>query len=102
MVVPSLFTFCAFALLFLFCEFGKRIIDASNKFGDELLMCDWYVFPTSIQKTLPLAMIGLQKPFILCGFGNIQCTRESFKFVSVICELLNIILTVKYKMIDIS
>lgn len=81
MVVPLAFTFCAFAPIFLFCELGERIIDDSDKVNNELWMCDWYTYPAAIQRTLPLVINGLQQPFILGGFGNIQCTRESFKFV---------------------
>lgn len=74
--------FGAFALIFLLCELGQQIIDRSDETYDELLRCNWYTFPLTIQKILPLIMIGAQQSMTMKGFGNIIFTRETLTDVS--------------------
>lgn len=79
--MPSVFTFAAFFLIFLFCEIGERIDDESNIFYEQICSTEWYSFPKVIQKILPIIIAGIQEPLGLSGYGSIICTREAFKNV---------------------
>lgn len=43
--------------------------------------CDWDQFPSDIQRMLRIIMINAQRPVFFQGFGNILCTRDTFKKV---------------------
>lgn len=79
--VAILIMFWSFAQIFLFCEFGERLIDRFAEIDNEMFGWNWYKFPIGVQKILPLIMKGTQKPVKVEGFGNIQCARETFKIV---------------------
>lgn len=49
--------------------------------NDAILQCDWYTFPIEIQQNLPIIIMGTRKPVVICGYGNILCTREAFQNV---------------------
>lgn len=95
--IPTIFTFSAFAPIFLFCELGDRITNETNEAYNEILRCEWYLAPIKVQKILPITLIGTQKPIYLSGFGNIVCTREAFKNVRnfTFTLKLNILLNLK-------
>lgn len=65
----------------MFCEFGERLSERFNIINDEILDWDVYIYPKNIQKILPIILYGTQKSVALSGFGNIQCTRDTFKKV---------------------
>lgn len=74
--------FFAFALIFLFCEVGERIISACDRINDEIWMSFWYEFPSDIKKMLSFVISFAQHPIKIHGLGNIQCNRQSFKEVA--------------------
>lgn len=80
-LLPSVMTFAAFAVIFLFCEVGQRIIDESNEATTNLIVIEWYTYPMAIKKIYPIIIMGTNEPVKLCGMGNIVCTREAFKNV---------------------
>lgn len=82
LVLPSVFTFGSFFIIFLFCELGERIICKSEEGYNDLMQTKWYLAPLSLKKILPIVMCGIQEPFQLSGIGSIVCTREIFKNVS--------------------
>lgn len=48
---------------------------------DELCRCDWYLCPIDMQRMVLIVLANTQWPKIVQGFGNVQCTRDSFKKV---------------------
>lgn len=70
--------------MFYICETGQDVSDRSNKFGDEIYKCDWYLLPHKLQRMLIIILINAQEPVYIRGFGNVECTRESFKQVKLI------------------
>lgn len=76
-------------LEFIICEFGERASDGFDKLCDETCQLDWYSYPIKVQQMLPDIMIGTQKPVLIRGFGNIQCTRSAFNRVSLRTHNLN-------------
>lgn len=79
--MSGFFAIFEFAPIFLFCEFGERISIETEEAYNELLRCNWFIFPMIVRKILPIIIIGNEKPLGIEGFGNIKCTREAFKKV---------------------
>lgn len=53
-----------------------------DEFYEELCQCDWYALPIDIQQMLVTFMISTQRPAIIHGFANTECTRMTFKIVN--------------------
>lgn len=76
----SLLTFWSFVQIYVFCDSSAyvtrhfREIDIYNE-------CEWYAFPASVRRSMPIIIVNAQEAVILKGFGNILCTRETFKRV---------------------
>lgn len=73
--------FVVFAYLYMFCELGEKVSKQFEMFDDALSQCNWYAFPLKIQRILIIFMANSQDPAFLRGYGNILCTRETFKKV---------------------
>lgn len=58
------------------------LIREFNKFNDAFCTCKWYYFSLEMQKMLLIVVANTQQPIFIQGFGNIPCTRDSFKKVS--------------------
>lgn len=76
--------FWSFTQIFLICEAGQTLTNQFKMLNSAIFECDWYTFPTDLQHIFPIIIMGTQKPVVICGFGNILCTREAFQNVSVI------------------
>lgn len=74
-LLSSVFTFSAFAIIFLFSELGERITNKTNEIYNDLMRCEWYKFPRVVQRTLPILISGTQTPIYLNGIGNIVRAR---------------------------
>lgn len=68
-------------MIFLTGELCQRVTNAFDDLNDAIDLFDWYLFPTKVQKMLPIIMINSQQPIDFECFGNITCSRESFKKV---------------------
>lgn len=81
-VTTSLVVF-GWAMLFVFfwCECGKIVTTGFAMFDYELWQCKWYLFPIEMQQMLAFIMSNTQEPATLQGYGNIVCTRDTFKRV---------------------
>lgn len=80
LVKISILLFWSVVEIFVFCETSERLtiefdeIDFYNEW-------DWYLFPNEVRRILPTIIINVQEPVALQGYGNITCTRETFKRV---------------------
>lgn len=74
----------SFAVIFATCEIGQNMCNQYNKLGDEIYKCDWYALPRKLQRMFIIIMINAQEPVSIRGYGNVVCTRDSFKNVSLI------------------
>lgn len=72
----------SFMTLFFFCMFGEMAKNQFNRFDEKLWQCDWYIFPMDVQKLLVTFMSCTQRPAILRGFAQTECTRNAFKTVN--------------------
>lgn len=82
MIMPVIIVFWAFILIFSYCELGKKVTNAFNDFNEQLCQAKWYLLSVDIQRMLLIFMSDAQQPVLLRGFGNIVCTRDSFKNVT--------------------
>lgn len=84
LVKISILLFWSVVEIFVFCETSERLtiefdeIDFYNEW-------DWYLFPNEVRRILPTIIINVQEPVALQGYGNITCTRETFKRV-IFCD----------------
>lgn len=69
------------ATIFIVCEFGHQLTSQFNAFDDKLFQSNWYSYPIEVQRMLVTVMATTQQLAYIEGFGNIQCTRNSFKEV---------------------
>lgn len=69
----------AFGLVCIYCE---QIRYGFEKISDKIYKLDWYRYPLEVQRLLPVIVHHVQQPVDLVAFGNIPCTRETFKMVS--------------------
>lgn len=43
--------------------------------------CNWYTLPIDMQRKIIIFTANTQRPAMIEAFGNIECTRETFKKV---------------------
>lgn len=72
----------AMATVFVACELGQRISNASIEINDVFDQFNWYLFPVEIQRILPTAILYVQQPIEVKFFGSSSCSREQAKRVS--------------------
>lgn len=82
MVITSLIILI-WALLFalFWCECGTIVTTQFAMFDHELWQCKWYLFPKEMQQMLSFVISNTQDPVTLLSYGNIECTRDTFKRV---------------------
>lgn len=78
--------FWSFGLMFFLSNSGQGVTDRFDGICNQIYQCNWYLFPIKVKQMLPTMMIATQKPAILCGIGNILCSRDAFK--KVICTVV--------------
>lgn len=68
--------------IFIACALGEMIKNQFETFNDELNQCiNWYALPIELQKLLVIVLANAQRETAIRGFGNIFCTRTTFKKV---------------------
>lgn len=73
--------FWSFVQIFVFCNLGESVSALFSQIDNLFYCCDWYTFPTDIQRILPTVMMAAQQPVDIQGFANLKCTRDAFKRV---------------------
>lgn len=73
--------FWSIAIVFFFCEFGERVSNGFEESSYMLKQLDWYSYPYEMQRLLPTVMIIGNEPVSVRVFGNISCTRGTFREV---------------------
>lgn len=72
----------AWAVVSIACEICQQFSDILNEVNDELAQLDWYLFPTKIQRMLPVIIDNVQKDVSVESFGIVSLNREQLKKVS--------------------
>lgn len=73
--------FWSVAIVGFSCHFGEMLSKQLDEIDVEFCRCPWYLCTIDVQRTLLIAMAHTQRSMIVTGFGNIQCSRDSFKRV---------------------
>lgn len=76
-----MFAFGSFFVLFLACEFGEWLTGRFDKFNDAFVRCKWYLWSDEMRRIYLIALAGTQQTEYIRSYGNIPCTRDSFKKV---------------------
>lgn len=71
----------SFAMIALYCEFSHMMCKEFTLFSEEFHRCDWYLFPFQLQRMYLTFLLDTRQITIVRGFGNISCTRDTFKKV---------------------
>lgn len=72
-----------YVALFFVCEFGQRVTNQFELFGEELEQCDWDTLPIEMQRMYVIFLSGTQQPVNVACYFNVLCTREIFQTVSI-------------------
>lgn len=81
--LPLCMMMWSFVAMFCICETGQNVSNQFSKLSEDILKCDWYWLPHKLQRMFIIIMINAQEPVFIRGFGNIKCTRTSFKQVNI-------------------
>lgn len=77
----SVLVIMSFAIIFAFCELGAQVTHQFNSLDDVLCQVKWYILPIEVQRMVIMFMLDAQQAVFLRGYGNIVCSRDSFKNV---------------------
>lgn len=87
LISNSLEMFWLLALMYTLCQFGQQMTDQFSSFEHTIVGTDWYTFPIDMQRHFIIIMKTGQDPVELKGFGNVYCSRETFKKVILFFKL---------------
>lgn len=79
---PLLMMMWSFVMIFGHCELGQSVDNEFDSLRVVIWNCDWYLLPHKWQRMFVIIIGNAQEPKSIRGFGNIECTRESFKRVN--------------------
>lgn len=71
----------AFSMVAFYCEASHWIGEKFQSFNYKLQQCDWYLYPVKLQRVYMMFTLDTQELTIARGYGNIACTRTTFKTV---------------------
>lgn len=72
--------FWSYGVIGVICSCGEMMTSEFQMISIEINQCNWYLLPLEIQQMLQIFMTNAQQ--FIRGYGNIFCTRETFKNVS--------------------
>lgn len=80
----KLWMICAtFLETFMICYFGENICHQFKELNDVLYQMSWYEWPIVRQRMIPTILMATQHVPVVKGFGNISCSRETYKMVEI-------------------
>lgn len=78
---PVTLFFFTIIIIFLLCELCEMVTSQFRMLNVKLCQRKWYLFPIEVQRMLVIFISDTQQPVYIRGFGNISCTRQTFKKV---------------------
>lgn len=81
-VKGSVLAVLSFTQIFIFCDTSEQVTSRFIEI-DVYVICDWYKYDRDTCRLFPIIIANSQQPVILKGYGNILCTRETFKKVGI-------------------
>lgn len=58
----GLLIFWSLVAIFVVCELGERTTAGFDSFNETFYQCEWYLFPTEIERMLLIVILDAQKP----------------------------------------
>lgn len=83
LVLPLILMTWSFITLYYYSEFGEMVTNKFQLFHDRTIQCEWYLFPHDIQRIFLIFIKDTQQTVFIRGYGNLECTRETFKAVGI-------------------
>lgn len=83
-----------FGMIFIACEFNQEVTDKFETFNDKFVECNWYSYDIELQQMFLIFASNTQQPVFIRGYGNLLCTRETYKKVIHFIRILNKIYTI--------
>lgn len=83
LVKLSVLMFWSIGQVFVLCDFSERVTAHFDRI-DLYNQCDWYAFPKRVRGSMQIVIAGTQQSIVMSAIGNLECTRETFKKVSLI------------------
>lgn len=81
--MPLCLMMWSFVVIFFNCEIGQDVRNQCNELSDAIYRkCHWYILPRKLQRMLIIIIANAHQPVSIRSFGNIECTRDSFKQVN--------------------
>ena len=74
--------FYSYGAIGVYCELCEQISNGFEEVSDTIYQLDWYTYPMEIQRMLPIILNHAQQPVEIVSFGNIVCSRDTFKKVT--------------------
>lgn len=65
----------------LFCDFGERMTNQFQLFGEEFDRCDWYALPIELKGIYLIFLSNTQQPKVIQSYGGVICSRKTMKRV---------------------
>lgn len=84
LTIISSLAFGEFSAIFGTCELGQWLTYKSSAIFDVLCQCPWYLLPTELRRRLVIIMLSSQEEIIIHSYGNVPCSRETFKKVNIV------------------
>lgn len=78
-IAITFFTINSLAILF---SMGQQLNTHMVILSDANYLTEWYRYPRSVQRYLPLLMMQSQRPFYLSAYGIMELNLENFVQVS--------------------
>lgn len=63
------------------CNSGDSVVSRYQGI-DVYNLCDWYRYPDKARRLLPIIIMNSQPKVSIQAYGNIHCSRETFKMVT--------------------
>lgn len=74
-----LLAFWSFIQIFILCELSERV---NSQFSEvDIYQSNWYEYPIHARRSIPTAIMNMNTSVVFKGFGNIECSRETFQRV---------------------
>lgn len=73
--------FYAYGCVLVCCECCQRSNQAYEECDNMIAQFDWYLFPSEVQRILPLILALTRQPFEVNVFVSVTGDRELFKYV---------------------
>lgn len=80
-VSTAILIFWVLGTIFIDCEFGEKMTNQFEMFGEELERCDWLLLSIEMREVYLIFLLDTQQPKTIHGYGGIVCSRDTYKKV---------------------